>query len=385
MKILVLGTIPLTFGGKISGGIATHIEGFSTIFSERGNETTLWYHKLSKKYSKNRVNVIGNNLLSYLTILKYLHLFFHEKASNLSLFKKVILIYQYSRLKTILKENSFDVIHIHSYFNTSGIALQLLKSKTPVVFTDHGFWQYYNFESSMNNQICNENLKIANKIIYISDYSYSQNMKYNFNHQNKLVKIKNPINVIPSQDSINLEASNKKIIFFNGISETIKRKQLDILLQAIEIDPLLREETKAVVIVNELGIKYINENNFSFPIEKYNGLSWEEIKKRYLQCDLLVVPSTSESFGLVYIEALSYGKPIIGYDKVVKEFKKDYGVYIGEEYVGNDIKELSLKIKTALEADFNENILIDKTYNLFSWEKNIIKFETLYKELIALY
>jgi glycogen(starch) synthase len=41
-------------------------------------------------------------------------------------------------------------------------------------------------------------------------------------------------------------------------------------------------------------------------------LSDQELDREYRQCDIFVAPSLYESFGLTYIEAMRYGKPVIG-------------------------------------------------------------------------
>lgn len=38
----------------------------------------------------------------------------------------------------------------------------------------------------------------------------------------------------------------------------------------------------------------------------------EELAKYYQNCDIFVAPSLHETFGLIYLEAMSYGKPVIG-------------------------------------------------------------------------
>ncbi len=46
---------------------------------------------------------------------------------------------------------------------------------------------------------------------------------------------------------------------------------------------------------------------------KFHGyLSNEDLQKAYKECDIFVAPSLYESFGLIYIEAMAYGKPVIG-------------------------------------------------------------------------
>lgn len=38
----------------------------------------------------------------------------------------------------------------------------------------------------------------------------------------------------------------------------------------------------------------------------------EEIVDYYNLCDIFVIPSKGEGFGIVYLEALACGKPVIG-------------------------------------------------------------------------
>ncbi len=42
------------------------------------------------------------------------------------------------------------------------------------------------------------------------------------------------------------------------------------------------------------------------------AVSEEALQQHYHQCDLFVAPSLYESFGLIYLEAMNYGKPVIG-------------------------------------------------------------------------
>lgn len=49
------------------------------------------------------------------------------------------------------------------------------------------------------------------------------------------------------------------------------------------------------------------------PYVKFLGnVSDEELQQLYAACDLFVAPSLYESFGLIYLEAMNYGKPVIG-------------------------------------------------------------------------
>src|SRR5690606_32540649 len=140
--------------------------------------------------------------------------------------------------------------------------------------------------------------------------------------QSKLVKIKNPIRVCEKVTKPK-KTSDKTIIFFNGLTESIKIKQFDLLLKAIQEDKYLRTNINIVAIANTEAHNYVAQNKFDFEIELYTAIPWNKVKTLYLKSNLFVLPSKSESFGLAYLEALSFGVPIIAFEDVFNEFQSN--------------------------------------------------------------
>lgn len=53
-------------------------------------------------------------------------------------------------------------------------------------------------------------------------------------------------------------------------------------------------------------------SKFSSYVSFLGQVSEEKLNRLYQSCDLFVAPSLYESFGLIYLEAMNYGKPVIG-------------------------------------------------------------------------
>lgn len=63
------------------------------------------------------------------------------------------------------------------------------------------------------------------------------------------------------------------------------------------------EKKRLVALVKKLNLeKYVTINGY---------LSNEEVTGYYAACDVFVMPSTKEGFGIVFLEALAFGKPVI--------------------------------------------------------------------------
>jgi glycosyltransferase involved in cell wall biosynthesis len=100
-----------------------------------------------------------------------------------------------------------------------------------------------------------------------------------------------------------------KILFVGNI---IRRKGLDTLLDALaDVD-----EPWALTVAGNLTTdpRYAEEMQQRAPstVTFLGAVSDEQLRKQYEQNDLLVVPSSYEGFGIVYLEAMSFGLPAIG-------------------------------------------------------------------------
>ena len=385
MKILIIGPIPNSFGGKYMGGIATHIEGLATNLVNNDNKVSIWYHKPIPYFKKNEIEIIQNNVFNILSSIFVIPLILLKNyKSFLSIEENLLLSFQIFRLKDIIESNTFDVIHVHSLHNTSSIAINIIDSSMPIIITDHGFWQKRGamIEGSRVFLKIRNTADNCSKLIYISEYALNMHNQIDYGQKGKLIKISNPI-VISSNIIEEKLPKQKKTIFFNGLTKSLEIKQFDLLLESINANIFLKENVDIIAIADEKGRQYVNRNKFDFNIELYSSVSKEKVTEFYKRSDVLVLPSKSESFGLVYLEALSHGIPIVGFKDVLLEFKNNIGEYIGEyySYKDDDINSLGVKIEKALKSKFSANTVQEKVLIKYSFKYRVSDYIELYKSL----
>lgn len=136
-----------------------------------------------------------------------------------------------------------------------------------------------------------------------------------------------------------------KILFVGRLEE---RKGFDVLVQAI---PIVMDKSPAVVvhICGEGDLMQVAQtklNRFSKKVFFHGYQSRASLDNFYSECDIFVAPSRYESFGLIYIEAMHFGKAIVacnsgGTPEVVKDHETGILVKPGDHLeLANSILKL---------------------------------------------
>lgn len=199
-----------------------------------------------------------------------------------------------------------------------------------------------------------------------------------------------PLSVkIPKESDLNFtKEAEKKVVLFVGRFE--ERKGIDVLLNLIPT--VLKKEPSAIFkLVGPDTNKYYESkfkkehpnftNNVLFLGEK-RGV---ELDQEYKNCDVFIAPSRYESFGLIYAEAMSFAKPVIGTNiggiPEVIDHKKN-----GFLCENENLQDFSNKLLTLLE---NENLRYKmgmlgrkKTKECFDFQKLVSHTEKYYDQII---
>jgi glycosyltransferase involved in cell wall biosynthesis len=276
-----------------------------------------------------------------------------------------------------LKKYNCDLIHGHSMYSF-GFALS---KSLPYVATLHGT-QLNEFKNSLHygaspNHIITDfasmimewySGKKADKVIVVSQENRRDVIDQYRIAESKIATIPNGVDVSRFQPS---KCDSKDVIFVGRLHE---RKGIDKLLESFS--KVIRSEPQAVLHIVGSGedearlkalAKRLELNNKSV---KFHGFVSEKgLVDLYSRSSLFVLPSYYEGFGIVLIEAMSAGLPLVsvrtgGAVEVIEEGKNGYLVDYDNMHEGI-IKLLSnqnLRKKMGEES----RKMVEKEY---AWEK----------------
>jgi glycosyltransferase involved in cell wall biosynthesis len=167
------------------------------------------------------------------------------------------------------------------------------------------------------------------------------------------------------------------------------RKGIDHLLRSFPEIKKVNPKTKLVVVGDGRLKKSLEELSFDLGIQKeviFKGaLAPMQVKNEMLNADLFVLPSVRESFGLVFVEAVSSGLPIIGY--------KEAGAILELEKLGIPIiklQEVSPKsisnavIEALAKYEKMKREIVEsqrRLANLFSWKNHAVSYIEVLKKV----
>jgi glycosyltransferase involved in cell wall biosynthesis len=232
-------------------------------------------------------------------------------------------------------EIDFDVIHVHDWMCfRAGMAAKRISGK-PLVVHVHST-EFDRSGRSVNPAICaieKEGLDAADKIIAVSHLTRSIVIgKYKINPK-KVITVYNAVEPVSSEGKkASSEFTNDKVVSFLG--RITMQKGPEYFVEAANLVLQKMKNVRFIMagkgdLLNEMMQKVSNLNiasYFHFP----GFVADSEIDELFQASDVFVMPSVSEPFGIVTLEAMRTGVPVViskqsGVSEVVKNaIKVDY-------------------------------------------------------------
>jgi glycogen(starch) synthase len=253
------------------------------------------------------VNVIigydktGKPIIHSRTIIEEAHRFAHQAS-------------------VIAREEEFDVIHAHDWTSyLAGVAAKIASGK-PLILHVHAT----SFDQAAGENVDPEIFRIeqesfafADKVVTVSEYTKSIVVHKHGVPSEKVEVIYNGCDTsepprLP-QTLTELKRQGKKIVLYHGRISI--QKGVDYFVRAarrvVDVDPNVVFVVSGwgdmkIQIIEMVGAMGLSQNVL------FAGALWEEERDRmYQSADLVVMPSVSEPFGLVPLEALQHGTPSV--------------------------------------------------------------------------
>lgn len=295
MKIAMVGQFP-----PHVGGVGVHIHTLSKKLVEMGHEVYVITYPHKEIKDIDGIHVMGTKGLN---IRGVRGLMFKKNAKK--------------ALNNLIDEVDIDIIHGHYLFPAGAAAVEVGNERGIKTYvTAHGsdMFELYKNQPLMRSTV-KKVLQNADGVFAVSNalrheiiatgvVGISNKTKLSWNSVD-ITKFSNKYN-----DSFKREykLEDKPIVLFVG--NLIKRKNVDSLLEAKKV----AYSDYYLVIVGDGPLfkklrKKVEDENIHDVI--FTGAR-DDVENIIPSCDVLILPSFSESFGLVLIEALACGKPVIG-------------------------------------------------------------------------
>lgn len=282
-------------------------------------------------------------------------------------------------LEIVKKEGKIDVIHAHSAF-WGGISAAYVAKKynIPFVLTEH---------SSLKNSI------------YVKD-SYFKYIKEAYDSADCLIAVGNGLkNELKNYTDNNIEVIHNLVDFsMFKVTEPkehkgIKLFSLAYLVEGKGMEALVKafnEAFKGKDVTLRIGgdgdkrleiERLIRDFELEGQIELLGMVSREDVVKEINECDGFVLASEHETFGVVYIEALALGKPVLGTrNGGAEDIIKDYnGILVENKHHKALVNGLKLFVEKI--NSFDKQLIIKKCMDNYNEEVIISKIKEVYKKL----
>ncbi len=335
MRLLTVGSLPPEWGGPVRGGVATFHAALLSGLLDR----------------KEEVEVVGVLVPTPLDCDVVVPVFARPEDVGRATFYEDLL----ERLQP-------DLVLMNHIANTVGVTHARLPTVPPAVGVMHS-WHNVTFSAGEEREqalaLTAEALAGMDAVVVPSDHAHAEGQELGFRYPAVAEVIHNPLQPAYMEDDFDVHIRERREIVYLG--SLIPRK-----------DPFALVE--AAALVPGAGVTFVGEGELERKLRRLidalgvdgrvrlaGGLAGSDhlqrVRELLLGARMVCLPSRSESFGLVFIEALACGTPVVGFGPAVREIRDAMGIEIGEPLDTGSPEEIAAAIERVAAAQWDRNLL----------------------------
>jgi len=274
------------------------------------NDVTVLYRNFTDRKSK------GKEIDDYIDEFGVRNIVFdtlYRKSLTIKFFSYCRAIWKYFK---VLKKSGYrpDIIHTHAFFSGPIATLLAKKHRIPVILSLHKASIMNKTLSPMKKLGLQISSKWANAIFVVSS-ALSKGLLHYGVDKSKIHIVPNTINTDKFFPKKTIYSSKDKKIRILSICMLRLSKKLDVLLQAIS----KINDSGGELLLNIVGDgegrsyyeKFAQKLGLSDIVNFHGATFGNNLVEFIHECDFFVLASPWETFGIVIIEALACGKPVV--------------------------------------------------------------------------
>ncbi|NFI94625.1 glycosyltransferase family 4 protein [Clostridium botulinum] len=283
----------------------------------------------------------------------------------------------------VKKEGKVDIIHAHSAM-WGGISAAYISEKynIPLVITEHSSLKYAKYLKDNYKKHIYKAYKSCDSLVAVGN-DLKKELNTYVNKDIEVIHNMVDLSLFNMESDSDTEIRNNKTTFFS-CAFLEEGKGMELLIRCFK-EAFINEDVVLKIGGEGFLKSSLEELVKSIGMEKQifflGALSRQEVANEMKNCDIFALPSEHETFGVVYIEALACGKPVIGAKNGGAEdiITKENGIIIEK----NNEEQLISALKYMKEnyKNYDENNIRNITIKNYSEDLLVENLKGVYKRV----